>query len=157
MPKPPLTDGCDHTRFEFVPETFTDTSPAHAGAHGVPRRVLVVDDSALVREAARVALAAMPGWEVLLADCGEEALALAESVRPDAILLDVVMPGMDGLAVAEQLQARGLARTSSVVFLTGMHELEERQASLPAVGVIAKPFAIDALPRQLASLLGWQT
>jgi diguanylate cyclase (GGDEF)-like protein len=107
--------------------------------------VLVVDDSALVREAARVALAAMPGWEVLLADCGEEALALAESVRPDAILLDVVMPGMDGLAVAEQLQARGLARTSSVVFLTGMDELEEWQTGVVAAGVIAKPFANAAV------------
>jgi CheY-like chemotaxis protein len=119
--------------------------------------VLVIDDSALVREAARVALETIGGFDVSVAESGEQGIELAEAERPDAILLDVVMPGLDGIAVAERLSALPATSSSAVVFLTGGDRPEDRQRceSVAASGVIAKPFEIERLAGELASLLGW--
>ena len=134
---------------------ISSSSPTRAAS--CRPRLLVIDDSALIRHAASAALATVAGWEVLLAESGEEGLALAERERPDAILLDVVMPGRDGLAIAAELQERGLARSSQIVFLTGMDGLEDQRLAASAVaGVIAKPFALESLAAQVASVLGWQ-
>jgi CheY-like chemotaxis protein len=140
-----------------MPQAFPHTFSPEAAPDGSQHRVLVIDDSALIRAAASLALSAVPGWEVMLAESGEEGLLLADAERPDAILLDVVMPGMDGLAVADELQARGVSSACKIVLLTGMDGLEEPQRAVPQVaGVIAKPFAVEALAGQLASLLGWR-
>jgi CheY-like chemotaxis protein len=117
--------------------------------------VLVIDDSALVREAAKVALA---GWQVLVAESGEDGLDVAARERPDAILLDLIMPGIDGIAVAERLRELPATSATPVVFLTGESGPadRERYERVAAVGVIAKPFEIEALAAELAALLGWQ-
>jgi CheY-like chemotaxis protein len=137
----------------------------NAGASSAPdpaqsptrRRVLVIDDSVLVREAAKVALAAAGGYEVVVAESGEEGIELAASANPDAILLDVVMPGMDGLEVLERLRA-GLATASiPVVMLTASSQLDTTEVleRFGVSGVIAKPFDVDALADRVAALLGW--
>jgi CheY-like chemotaxis protein len=117
----------------------------------------VIDDSALIREAATIALEAVGGWGVLTAASGEEGLALAASERPDAILLDVVMPGMDGIAVVERLHAASSTRSLPVVLLTAKNQPEEldRLRRLQVAGIIAKPFDVARLSAQLGSLLGW--
>src|SRR2546426_6840178 len=107
-------------------ETSIDTSLPPQGANSSKPRVLVIDDSALIREAARIALETIAGWDVLVAESGEAGIALAEAERPDAILLDVVMPGMDGIAVAERLRARPATSSSHVVFLTAQDGPQDR-------------------------------
>lgn len=121
------------------------------------RRVLVIDDSVLIRAAVKVALGTIGGWRVITAASGEHGIALAESERPDAILLDVVMPGLDGIAVAERLNATPRTSSFPVVLMTAKDRLEDREsfARLPVAGVIGKPFAIAGLARELATLLEW--
>jgi CheY-like chemotaxis protein len=119
--------------------------------------VLVIDDSALIREAAKVALATIGGWSVLTAASGEEGIAVAEAEHPDAILLDVVMPGLDGIAVAERLHTGPATSSIPVALLTAKDNPEDRESfrRIPVVGVIAKPFDIAGLAGELAALLGW--
>jgi CheY-like chemotaxis protein len=121
------------------------------------RSILVIDDSALIREAAKIALATIAGWRIVTATGGEQGIELAGSEHFDAILIDVVMDGMDGIAVAERL--RGLDATSSVplLLLTAERGLADsdglRRAGI--AGVIAKPFEISALSLEVCRLLGW--
>jgi CheY-like chemotaxis protein len=123
-----------------------------------PRRVLIVDDSSLIREAAALALGAIGGWEVLAASSGEEGLARASADRPDAILLDVVMPGLDGVAVAEHLAASLDTSAIPVVMLTAADGAEDRErlGRLSVAGIIPKPFELTALAAQVAALVGWE-
>ena len=122
------------------------------------RRILVVDDSPLIREAARIGLEAVAGHSVETAQSGEEAVARAAAQRPDAILLDVVMPGMDGPATLAALRAGEATRDLPVVMVTGLDaathgpQLEE----LGAAGMISKPFDPTTLAAQVAQLLRWE-
>lgn len=122
------------------------------------RRILVVDDSPLIREAARIGLEAVAGHSVETAQSGEEAVARAAAQRPDAILLDVVMPGMDGPATLAALRAGEATRDLPVVMVTGLDaathgpQLEE----LGAAGMISKPFDPTTLASQVAQLLRWE-
>jgi CheY-like chemotaxis protein len=116
-----------------------------------------VDDSSLIREAATLALGSIGGWEVLTAASGEEGLERASAERPDAVLLDLVMPGLDGVAVAAHLARSPATRDIPVVMLTAADGAgdRERLGRLSVAGVIHKPFELAALPGQLASLVGW--
>jgi CheY-like chemotaxis protein len=136
-----------------------DTSPAETPGSAPARKILVIDDTALIREAAKIALGAIGGWRVITADSGEEGIERAVSERFDAILLDVVMPGMDGITVAAHLHALPATGPVPIVLLTAYSRLEqsERLRHLPVAGVIAKPFDVSGLTRQLAELLGWST
>ncbi len=128
-----------------------------APATTVGRNILVIDDSALIRAAAKIALGAIDGWRTVTASSGEEGIGLALSEHFDAILLDVEMPGMDGIAVAERLQATPATSTLPIVLLTA-HEHIERSARLPSAaitGVIVKPFDVADLARRVAILLRW--
>lgn len=133
----------------------------HRGDASVPieaRVILAVDDSALVREVVKVGLPP-PAWQVLSVDSGNEALAVAAQAQPDAILLDVVMPGLDGPATFERLRAIPLTRDIPIVFLTGRSEASDRErlCALGADGVIAKPFDPAVLAERLSATLGWQS
>jgi CheY-like chemotaxis protein len=120
------------------------------------RSVLVVDDSALIRQVAAMSLTG-PGWRVTAVESGEQAIDAAERDRPDAILLDVVMPDLDGPATLERLRAAEPTRDIPVVFLTARAEDDERRElrELGAAGVIAKPFDPAGLAGQVAETLGW--
>lgn len=124
----------------------------------MPRyRILVVDDSKLVHELARMALEGRDGWEVRCTASGTEAVALAAAERPDAILLDVEMPELDGPATVAALRAEPTAAQTPVVFLTAHDDPDElaRLHALDVAGVLAKPFDVNTLGDQLADLLGW--
>jgi CheY-like chemotaxis protein len=124
----------------------------------MPRyRILVVDDSKLVHELARIALETVAGWEVRCAASGGEALELHDALRPDAVLLDVEMPEMDGPATLAALRARPASADTRVLFLTGHDDPAElsRLAALGADGVLSKPFDVDALSGQVTDVLGW--
>lgn len=121
------------------------------------RQILVVDDSPLVRELARLGLESVAGWEVLAVESGDEALERAAADVPAAILLDVVMPDKDGPATLRELRASSQTCDIPVIFVTAKDQPADRVRfeALGAAGVIAKPFELRELAGQVAEILGW--
>lgn len=115
------------------------------------KKVLIVDDEDDIREVAQLSLEMMAGWEVVCARSGQEALEAAVRERPDAILLDVMMPGMDGPTTVRHLQEQPATREIPVILLTAkVQSAGDRQFStLGVAGVISKPFD----PLTLAELI----
>jgi len=113
-------------------------------------RVLVIDDEAPIRLLCRVNLEA-EGMEVLEAADGPSGLEKARSERPDVVLLDVMMPGLDGWGVAEELLADDRTSAIPIVFLTARAELRDRARGIDLGGVdyVTKPFN----PVELAPLV----
>ena len=114
--------------------------------------VLVVDDDAPVRRMLERTLAA-EGYDVRAAADGGAALAAVEQSVPDAVVLDVSMPGMDGLAVARRLRGKGLA--TPILLLTARDAIEDRVAGLDAGAddYLVKPFAAEELSARLRALM----
>jgi len=107
------------------------------------RRLLLVDDDEDIRTIARLTLERLGGWTVSDAASGELALDIAMTAGPfDAILLDVMMPGLDGPATLARLRERPLSAGTPVVFLTAKAQRAERERleALGAAGTVAKPF-----------------
>jgi two-component system response regulator MprA len=116
-------------------------------------KILVVDDERAVRESLRRALE-LEGYDVELAGDGEEALErLADAAPADAVILDVLMPGIDGLEVCRRLRAAG--STVPVLMLTARAEVDSRVAGLDAGAddYLPKPFALAELLARLRALL----
>ena len=113
-------------------------------------KVLVVDDEAPIRLLCRVNLEA-EGMEVVEASDGPGGLDAARAEKPDAVLLDVMMPGLDGWTVAERLLADEETRDTPIVFLTARADLRDRARGmdLGGIGYVTKPFN----PVELASLV----
>ena len=107
----------------------------------VAAKVLVIDDEAPIRLLCRVNLEA-EGMEVIEAEDGSVGVELARSERPDVILLDVMMPGMDGWEVLQALQAEQGTSEIPIVFLTARAELRDRAQGLELGGIdyVTKPF-----------------
>jgi CheY-like chemotaxis protein len=121
------------------------------------RRILIVDDEDDIREVAQMSLEMVAGWEVIPARSGEEGVRLAAEHRPDAILLDVMMPGMDGPDTARLLRERPETSAIPVILLTAKVQPADRRRleALGVAGVLAKPFDPMELANQVSSLLGW--
>jgi two-component system response regulator MprA len=116
-------------------------------------RILVVDDERAVRESLRRALE-LEGYDIDLAEGGEDALRrLASNAEPDAMILDVLMPGVDGLEVCRRLRSDG--SRLPVLMLTARVEIEDRVEGLDAGAddYLTKPFALDELKARLRALL----
>ena len=113
-------------------------------------KTLIVDDEAPIRLLCRVNLEA-EGIEVIEAPDGATGLELARSEKPDAILLDVMMPGLDGWNVAEQLLSEERTSAIPIIFLTARADLRDRVRGLDAGGLdyVTKPFN----PLELATLV----
>lgn len=118
--------------------------------------VLIVDDDDTIREVAQTALELVAGWQVTTASGGEEALHLAVTHEPDVILLDVMMPVVDGPATLNRLRTDPRTRDIPVVFLTAkaVSGAQQEWAADGAVGVIAKPFDPMTLAQEISRLLG---
>jgi two-component system, OmpR family, response regulator len=119
---------------------------------GSPVRVLVVDDEPVLADLVRMALR-YEGWEVRTAGSGTEALRQARSFAPDAVVLDVMLPDLDGLTVLRRLRAAG--DEVPVLFLTAKDTVEDRVAGLTAGGddYVTKPFSLEELVARLRALL----
>jgi two-component system response regulator MprA len=118
-----------------------------------PMNILVVDDEPAVRDSLRRALD-LEGYDVELASDGEEALArLAHEPQPEAVILDILMPGIDGLEVCRRLRHTG--NTLPVLMLTARAEVDSRVAGLDAGAddYLPKPFALAELLARLRALL----
>ena len=115
-------------------------------------KVLVVDDERAVRESLRRALE-LEGYEIELAADGNEALYRLDGGVPDAVILDVLMPGMDGLEVCRTIRRSG--STVPVLMLTARTQVEDRVEGLDAGAddYVTKPFALEELLARLRALL----
>jgi two-component system response regulator MprA len=121
-------------------------------------RLLVVDDDPSVREALALVLD-LNGFDVATAADGREAIRTLSLAPPDAVILDVLMPGLDGLEVCRRMRATG--DRTPVLMLTARAEVSERVAGLEAGAddYLAKPFAREELIARLRALLrrtGWE-
>lgn len=123
------------------------------------KRILVIDDEPRIQEVIQTCLEILNGWQVLTASSGSEGLLQAQTQQPDAILLDVSMPEMDGLATFQKLQENPTTQSIPVVLLTAKVQPAERDgfAQLGVAGFIAKPFDPLTLASQIASVLHWWT
>lgn len=120
-------------------------------------RILCVDDDSDILVVMQMSLSAVGGFTVQCCSSGLDALEMAPAFAPDLILLDVMMPGMDGQRTLRLLRERPSSRSVPVVFITAkvqLHEVEQLQA-LGTLGVLTKPFDPLRLPGQLRRL--WET
>lgn len=125
----------------------------------MPRmRILLIDDDDGVREVATASLELVGGYEVATASSGQQGLEISRVNPPDAILLDVMMPGLDGPATFVRLQSLTETRHIPVVLLTAKTQEADRCrfAELGVAGFLAKPFNPMTLPREMAEILGWE-
>ncbi len=121
------------------------------------KRILVVDNEEYIQEVAKVCLETVAGWEVLLAGSGKQCLTQAEAEQPDAILLDVMMPDMDGIMTFQKLQENAATQSIPVILLTAKMQASDRRrySHLGTVAAIAKPFEPLQLAAQIAAALDW--
>lgn len=119
-------------------------------------RVLIIDDEADIRRVARLSLARIGGMDVSDAANGLEGIERAAAEEPDAILLDVMMPGLDGPATLHALRADPRTAAIPVVFLTAKAMPDEvaRLLAMGVRGVLNKPFDPMTLPAELRAALG---
>ncbi|MFI7482211.1 response regulator [Kocuria sp. M1R5S2] len=121
------------------------------------RRILVIDDDEGIREVAHASLELVGGHDVTTAGSGAEGLEVSSRNPPDVILLDVMMPGLDGPATFARLRQNTATRDVPVLLLTAKAQETDRRrfADLGVDGVLTKPFDPLSLPEQVAELLGW--
>ncbi len=117
------------------------------------RRLLLVDDEEDIRAVAQLSLESVGGWEVVTAESGAEAINTATGLAFDAILLDVMMPELDGPTTLERLREAGVG--TPVVFLTAKVQPGDRRAleATGAAGILAKPFDPMRLADELDRVL----
>jgi two-component system, OmpR family, response regulator len=118
------------------------------------RRILFVEDDPDIQTVAKMALEALGGFTVLACSSGTEALAEVDGFAPDLVLLDVMMPGMDGPTTLIALREMPVARAVPVIFMTAKVQAQEvsRYRALGAEDVIAKPFDPMALSDRVRAI-----
>jgi CheY-like chemotaxis protein len=119
------------------------------------RHILLVDDENDIREIATLCLQSIGGWHVSSASGGGEGIAIARAQRPDAILLDVMMPDLDGPATLLRLQADPQTRDIPVIFLTAKAQSADHRAfaKLGVAGTLTKPFDPLTLTDHITTIL----
>jgi two-component system, OmpR family, response regulator len=122
------------------------------GPDGSPLRVLVVDDEANLAELLAMALR-LEGWEISVALTGSKAVSAAKRDRPDAVVLDMMLPDFDGLEVLRRI--RNIVTDVPVLFLTARDSVEDRVAGLTAGGddYVTKPFSLAEVVARVQAIL----
>jgi len=122
------------------------------------KHILLIDDEDDIREVTAVSLETVAGWRVSSAGSGRAGIELARTARPDAILLDVMMPEQDGPATLRLLRNDKVTAEIPVIFLTAKVQSIERERlhAIGAAGTLAKPFNPLTLANQVKEILGWR-
>jgi CheY-like chemotaxis protein len=122
------------------------------------KRILIIDDEDDIRQVAALSLETISGWDVVLARNGAEGIEVALKEHPDAILLDVMMPEMDGPTTFLKLQSIPQTATIPVLLLTAKVQGSDQRrfAGLGVSGILFKPFDPLLLSRQVSDVLGWE-
>ncbi len=126
--------------------------PRMTRADGTPIRAVVVDDEDSLTDLLSMALR-YEGWDVKIAADGQKALQLAREFRPDVVVLDIMLPDIDGMQVLTRLRADG--NQVPVLFLTAKDALDDRVAGLTIGGddYVTKPFSLEELVARLRGLI----
>lgn len=121
------------------------------------KRILIVDDEEGILAIVKLGLEMTIGWEVLTATSGKKGIEMAKAKHPDAILLDIMMPEMDGLCTFERLHADAVTQTIPVILLTAkVRGGKAKDAFHPNIaGSIVKPFDTLKLAERIVDILGW--
>ncbi|MEB3292447.1 MAG: response regulator [Synechococcales bacterium] len=119
------------------------------------KRILIIDDEADIQAVAQLALQTVAGWQVSLASSGSEGVDKAAIEQPDAILLDVMMPEMDGFATLQALQSQPTTQAIPVILMTAKTALPQAVESPSYAGMIPKPFKAMQLAQQISLALCW--
>ncbi len=121
------------------------------------KQILVIDDEADIREIAKISLQITKQWQVWTAASGEEGVAIAAANQPDAILLDVVMPEVDGFATLKTLKAMPTTQAIPVIMLTATVNIatQKQYVECGARAILSKPFDPGVLGNQIATALDW--
>ena len=119
------------------------------------RRILIVDDEERIREVVRMCLIKVAKWDVCIASCGQDAIAIAAIEQPDAILLDVSMPGINGIETLQQLQQNPKTTGIPAIFLTAKTQRAERlyYQQIGVAGLIVKPFDPLQISNEICQIL----
>ena len=135
-------------------ETSTRSHTPLQRLDGTPVRVLVVDDEPNLTELLSMALR-YEGWDVKTAATGSQAIRQAKEFRPDAVVLDMMLPDFDGLTVLRRMRQENAA--IPVLFLTAKVQAADRRrfTDLGIQAVLVKPFDPLTLSAQVANALGW--
>ena len=122
------------------------------------RLILIIDDEDDIREVAALSLEATAGWEILTASSGADGIRLAVQRKPQAILMDVMMPGMDGPTTFRRMQENPEIAQIPVLLLTAKVQGVDRRrfAGLGVAGVLFKPFDPLTLASEISEALGWK-
>ena len=122
------------------------------------RRILIIDDEDDIREVAALSLEATAGWDILTAHSGAEGIEVAKQAQPDAILMDVMMPGQDGPTTFRTMQTIPEIAHIPVLLLTAkVQGVDQRRfANLGVASVLFKPFDPLTLASQISEVLGWE-
>jgi len=126
--------------------------PRLTRADGTPIRAVVVDDENSLTDLLSMALR-YEGWDVRLASNGQQALSTIREFRPDVVVLDIMLPDIDGLAVLSRLRADGIQ--TPILFLTAKDSVDDRVAGLTVGGddYVTKPFSLEELVARLRALI----
>ena len=120
-------------------------------------KILIIDDEEDIREVAALSLETVAGWTVVTANSGAQGLARAIEHQPDAILLDVMMPGMDGPTTFRELRKNPATASIPVLLLTAKVQASDQRrfADLGVQAILFKPFDPLTLAQQISNVLGW--
>jgi CheY-like chemotaxis protein len=123
-----------------------------------PKHILLVDDEDDIREIAAISLEALGGWRVSSASSGAEGIEKAIAGSPDVILLDVMMPDIDGPATFRRLQDEPQTRDIPVILLTAKANTADRHRleRIGVAGLLTKPFDPMMLSEQVVAILAAQ-
>jgi two-component system OmpR family response regulator len=140
------------TSSDAAPDSPRPIPPQLHHADGSAIRILVVDDERTLTDLLQMALR-YEGWDVKTASNGQQALGVAREFKPDAVVLDIMLPDIDGLQVLARMRDAG--GETPVLFLTAKDSLDDRIAGLTAGGddYVTKPFSLEELVARLRSLL----
>jgi CheY-like chemotaxis protein len=121
------------------------------------KKILVVDNEEYIREVTKICLQTTAKWQVVTASSGIEGIKKAEIEKPDAILLDVMMPDMDGITTFKYLQENSTTKQIPVILLTAKVQNSDRSRydNLGIKAAIAKPFSPLTLAQEISQVLGW--
>ncbi len=121
------------------------------------KRILFIDDEDDIKTLAQFCLELEANWEMIGASNGKEGIEIAEKEKPDAILLDAMMPELDGIETLAKLRANPETKDIPTIFITAKAQASDRRRfySAGAKGVINKPFDSLTLASQISGFLGW--
>lgn len=121
------------------------------------KKILLIDDDTDIQTLTEMGLTLSANWVVLLASSGQEGIKIATAESPDAILLDVMMPDMDGPETLKELRSHPQTQSIPIIFLTAKAQAKDQRTlyAAGADGVITKPFDLNTLATQISDFLEW--